>query len=92
MNLKREPVAIAGSITGLIMALVMWLLAMGYLDWTPEQITATEQLVAIAIPLILSVVAVIWARWESTPLVDPRDVDGEPLTRSDNSPALKARK
>lgn len=88
MNIKREPVAVAGGIVGLIMALLMWLRTMGYLDWTPEQASATEQLVAIAVPLILSAIAVVWARWRVTPLVDAKDEDGEPLTRSDNSPAL----
>ena len=92
MKLRREPVAIAGSIVGLIMALIMWLITMGYLDWTHDQVTATEQLIAIAVPLILTAIGVILARNRTTPLVDPRDADHEPLTRSDNSPALKARK
>jgi len=91
MDLRREPVAIAGSIVGLIMALIMWLITMGYLNWTPEQITATEQLIAIAIPLILSAVGVWLGRMQVTPLNSPRDTDGEPLTRSDNSPAKRAR-
>jgi len=91
MDLRREPVAIAGSIVGLIMALIMWLITMGYLNWTPEQITATEQLIAIAIPLILSAVGILWTRWQTTPMVDPRDDDGMPLTRSDHSPAKRAR-
>lgn len=91
MDLKREPVAIAGSLVGLIMAAVMWALAMGYLDWTPEQVTATEQLIAVAVPLIVTGIAVIAARAKVTPLSSPQDDDGEPLTRSDNSPALRAR-
>lgn len=89
--MTKEPVAIAGSVVGLIMALIMWLITMGYLDWTPEQITATEQLVVILIPLILSAVGVWYARMQVTPLADPKDDDGEQLTRSDNSPALRAR-
>jgi len=89
--MKQEPVAIAGSVVGLIMALIMWLITMGYLNWTPDQITATEQLVAIAIPLILSAVGIWLARMRVTPLVSPQDDDGEPLTRSDNSPAMRAR-
>jgi hypothetical protein len=90
MKLRREPVAIAGSIVGLIMAGVMWAATMGYVDLSPEQITATEQLVAIAIPLIVTGIATIAARAQVTPLNSPRDNDGEPLTRSDNSPAMRA--
>lgn len=92
MNLQREPVAIAGTITALIMAFVMWLITMDYLDWGSDQVTATEQLVAIAVPLIVTGVATIAARSRVTPLNSPRDDDSMPLTRSDNSPALRARK
>ena len=91
MKLYREPVAIAGSVVGLIMSLVMWLNTMGYLSWSADQISATEQLVAIAIPLILSAIGIWLTRMRVTPLVDPKDDDGTPLTRSDNSPALRAR-
>jgi hypothetical protein len=86
--MNREPVAIAGSIVGLIMALVMWLNTMGYLSWTPDQISATEQLVAIAIPLLLSAIGVLLARARVTPSSDPRDTDGAPLWRMDGGEPL----
>ena len=92
MSIKTEPVITAAVIVGLLMAIVNWLIVMDFLAWTPDQITATEKLLAIAAPLALGIIGSIWARAQVTPLVKPKDTDGEPLTRADNSPALKARK
>lgn len=100
MSLKREPVALAGGIASAIVLLVVTFIAMmvklEVWSLTPEQIEAirdfTVALVGLAVLVIATpFAAALIARIQTTPLNDPRDVDGEPLTRSDNSPALRAR-
>ena len=90
MNLRREPVITAAFIAGLVMAVIKWLLEMGYLGWSPDQMTATRELVEMFAPLIIMVLAAYWARAQVTPLISPMDTDGAQLTRADNSPTLKA--
>jgi hypothetical protein len=55
-----------------------------------QVLTLTDSQFA-AVMAFVSAVAVLGAavvRQYVTPLVDPRDATGEPLTRSDNSPAI----
>ena len=91
MNLKRNPVAIAGSIVGLLMSMIAWLNVMGYLSWTPDQVSATEQMATIAMPLLMMAATTVITWYKVTPMSDPRDDDGAPLTRPDGSPAMRAR-
>lgn len=86
--MTREPVIIANSIAALVSALIVAAVALGYLDWDETQQAAVMAVVVAAV----NVVAGIWARGQVTPLRQPRDVDGQPLTRPDSSPALKARR
>jgi len=79
MNLKREPAIVTGTVVGLIMAFVTWLKTMGYLDWTPEQVTATETLVEYVVMFGTPVVGAIVTRYFVTPVSDPRDNNGNPL-------------
>ena len=102
MNLKNEPVAVAGGIaSGIVLLVITFIAMMVKLEvWmlTPEQIAAirdfTVALVALgALAISSPFVASLIARSKVTPLADPKDSEGEPLTRSDNSPAVtKARK
>jgi hypothetical protein len=76
------------------MAVVAMLIAFNLLSWNDAQVTAFEASLVAVLPLIVGAVQVVVgeiARMRVTPLVDPQDSDGEPLTRSDNSPALRAR-
>lgn len=83
---KNEPVLSYGLIVAVISAGIAMFMSLGWLELTEQQFTS--------VMLFVSALAVLGAavvRQFVTPLVNPRDVDKEPLTRSDNSPALKAR-
>ena len=90
--MRREPVLTASVLSGLILSLLAFLAQRGYISWTADDASALAEFLSYAAPLVIVVVAGIVARYNVTPLADPKDVDGEPLTRSDNSPAKKARK
>ncbi len=99
--MKSEPVLVAGGIAGgIILLIVSFLVMMVSLEvWqlTLAQIATIRDFAArlvglIALIVALPVVTAWFARKKVTPLADPRAPDGEPLTRSDNSPALKAQK
>lgn len=83
--MSKEPVVIANSIAALVSAIIVAAVALGYLPWSPEQQAAVMAVVVAAV----NVVAGVWARQQSTPLVEPRDVDGEPLIRPNGVPAMK---
>ena len=89
----NEPVRTATLVTA-AMAVVAMLIAFNVLDWNDVQVTTFEASLVAVLPLLVGAVQVVMgeiARAKVTPLTNPRDVDLEPLTRSDNSPALKAR-
>ena len=93
MNPKQEPVRTATLVTA-AMAVVAMLIAFNVLDWNDAQVTTFEASLVAVLPLLVGVVQVVMgeiARAKVTPLSNPRDADLEPLTRSDNSPALRAR-
>jgi hypothetical protein len=84
--MKREPLITTALITSLVGAVLTLLVAFG-VPLTEAQQDAINGLVIVAAPLVVALVG----RRYVTPLSDPRDVDGEPLTRADNSLALRAR-
>lgn len=86
--MTREPVIIANSIAALVSALIVAAVALGYLDWDETQQAAVMAVVVAAV----NVVAGLWARGQVTPLTQPRDADGAPLTRQDNSLPLRSRR
>lgn len=79
-----EPVVVANAIAALLSAGIVALVALGYLPWDETQQAAVMGVVVAAV----NVIAAVWARQRTTPLVEPRDIDGAPLTRPNNSPAL----
>lgn len=88
--MNNSPLITAASwVTGVTLLLNL-LIAYG-LPITPEQRAATVDFVAFAGP-ILAAVAVAWyGHKNTTSLSNPIDVDGQPLTRADGSPAIKAK-
>ena len=54
--MKYEPVVTGSAIVGLVMAFVTFAMTMGWLDWSPEQMSAFEAFVAalgaLVIPLV----------------------------------------
>lgn len=84
---RPQPVAIAQSISAAIPTVVGLLVAVGVLDLTPDSAgsvsTAGQQIVAgvlTVVSLVVTVVATLRARAQVTPVADPRDADGVPLT------------
>lgn len=88
MNLpKTEPVLSYGLIVAVISAGIAMAMSLGWIELTEQQFTDVMLFVSAFMVLGAAIV-----RQYVTPLVNPKDSDGEPLTRSDNSPALKAQK
>lgn len=77
MDIEREPVVTAAAIAGLVAAALTMLVSLGVIDLSPEQQAAILAFVAAAVPIA----AALWARQQVTPLVDPKDDEGERLVR-----------
>lgn len=76
--LSRYPLRVAGSIVGALTALVSGLVGSGLL--TTGQGDATTGVVTAVIALLAAFGVVVSAEHKVTPLVDPRDPAGRPLT------------
>jgi len=85
--MRNEPVVTANGIVALVTALLVLSVSFG-LSLTDEQRAAIIGVVVIVAPLA----SAWWIRRQVTPLSAPRDEDGAPLTRMDNSPTIKARR
>ena len=86
--MNTNPTYTANGIVAAISAAVACLIAFGYLNWTEEQ----QRLFLAAVVAVLGVVGPLASAWwiarKTTALSNPRDEDGAPLTRSDNSPTI----
>lgn len=81
--MTREPVLTYGLIVGAIQAGIAMLIALEVLSLTETQFAAVMAFVSAVAVLGAAVV-----RQYVTPLSDPRDAEGTPLTRPDNSPGV----
>lgn len=90
MNMNSEPAITANGIVAAISAVVAALIAFGVIEWTPEQRDAFMAATIAILGVVLPTLATWWIRRNTTSLADPRDADGQPLTRADNSPALRS--
>lgn len=81
--MSEEPVITSATVVAFVTALLVLAVSFG-LPVTEEQRAAIISVVAIVAPFGV----IWWARRETTPLVNARDVDGEALTRFDGKPAL----
>lgn len=84
--MNEEPVLSAAAIAGAVGAVLAALVSLGVIDLTAEQQAA----ILAAIVAVTPIVAALWARAQVTPLANPRDVDGEPLSRSGDTLPLAA--
>jgi Ser/Thr protein kinase RdoA (MazF antagonist) len=91
--MNQNPVVVAGaSVTGVIVfvkALISLIQAMQWFDLTPEQWAALAVFFETTIPIVAVWVGAIWVMRNTTNLTRPTDIDGTPLTRPDNAPAIK---
>ena len=71
----REPLAIRAAIVAAVAAIINVAVAFG-LDLTVDQVGALNA----AVGLIGTAVVVVWSRGVITPVDDPRNADGQPLT------------
>ncbi len=86
MNLrtvKNEPVIVAGSIAGIVSAVIIMLVSFGLIEWTPTQ----QQDFLTVIVLVAPIITAFFARSQVTPVKDPqiKTYTGEivPLVRAD---------
>jgi len=82
---QEEPVVTAGAVAGALGAILVMLVSLGVIDLTGEQQAAIMGAVVAVLPIVMA----LWARAQVTPLADPRDEDGEALTRYDGMPSLR---
>lgn len=84
IQLQREPVVTAAVIQAFVVALLTALIAFN-VPLTDPQKLAIVGVVEVVAPFV----AAWYQRQHVTPMIDPRDDDGQPLTRADNSPSLR---
>lgn len=73
--MTREPLAIRGAVIAAVQAALTFAVLMG-LDLTPEQVAGAMALVAT----LGTLAVVLWTRGKVTPISDPRDNEGNPMT------------
>lgn len=81
----------AAGVTGFIVVvktLITYFRAMGWIDLDEERYQLTVSTLETILPIAAIWVGVLWARRKVTPLAAPRDIDGTPLSRPDNTPAI----
>jgi len=79
-KIKREPVLVASSIAGVIIAFVAMLVNLDALNWTPEQVSSFNSFIVPAVGLTLPIIGGYFARRKVTPVVAPQNADGVELT------------
>lgn len=79
-TIQNEPVLTAGAIVGAIMATLTALVALGVIDISSDQMSAIGAALTAILGLLLPIVGAIVARRYVTPVSNPRDNDGNPLT------------
>lgn len=86
--MQSEPVWSANGIVAAVSAVIAALIAFGVIDWSDDQRAAFMAAVVAVLGVVGPSIAAWWIRRQTTPLADPKDADGAPLSRSDNSPTI----
>ena len=76
--MSREPLAVRAAIVAAVAGLINVAVLFGW-DLSVEQVGAINT----AVGLVGTAVVVVWSRGAVTPLSDPRDSNGDPLTTDD---------
>lgn len=86
----NNPVLVNGISVSAVLIVVKAFVALGKsLDWwTGEAADAWATFLDITLPILAVWIAALWMRQKVTPTAKPRDEDGTPLTRPDNTPAI----
>ncbi len=77
--MRREPLKIRVALTVAVTALIHAGVVLGWLNLSPEQ----EKAIAMAVDVVAGLIIVLWVRPDVTPVLDPRDGAGRPLTPDD---------
>lgn len=90
--IQDNPVVTNGVSISATIVLVKAFLSLGQsLNWwtlTEQQNADVAKFLEVLIPIVVVWIGTIWAARKTTPLSNPTDEDGVPLTRPDNSPAI----
>ena len=81
MNAAREPLAVRAAVVAAVTALLHLVTIAGWLPISPD----VEGQAALVLDLVGTAVLVVWTRGHVTPVDDPRDADGRPLTPDTDS-------
>ena len=66
--MQKEPVVSAGSLAGLISAVLIWMRLMNWIDWTEDAFNQFMIVVSLALPIGTA----YWARARVTPVDNPQ--------------------
>lgn len=78
----------AGTIVVVVKAILEVLLAFHVFTFDERQNNTVSYLIDVGVPLLAILGSALWASRKVTSLAAPRDIDGAPLTRPDNTPAI----
>ena len=79
--MTREPLAIRAAVVAAVTALVHLTVIAGWWAISAD----VEGQVALVVDLVGTAALVVWTRGKVTPVADPRDADGRPLTPDTDS-------
>lgn len=82
-TVRREPLGPVAVVVAALAAILTALIAFG-VDVSEAQVAAILGVASTVGPIIVW----LWGRRRVTPVADPRDDDGAPLTRADGTPAV----
>ena len=88
--MKTQPALTWGAIVALIEAIIVGGVVLGWWSLDTKETAALMTIVVAAIAVIAPIVGGILTARQSTSLVDPKDVDGTPLVRSDGMPPMRS--
>jgi len=88
MSPSKAPIEWA-NIAAAILSVLSLLVAMDIISLTGEQFDAITQTIGAVGVALWPIIAGLWARQQTTPLADPKDVDGEALVRESGALPVK---
>ena len=84
-----KPNGYAGGIVALIEALILAMVASGFLTMDSAQTQLWVNVATALVIVLVPVMGFLWTKKWTTPLAQPKDTDGTPLKREDGGTPLK---